>query len=100
MVAGQRGRRADKASRRAWHWLLAHEPPQYAGAFNLAAANLDRDIKRAAEWARWQAGADAIWARSPSLSVKRVAELVKQNLGLADSVDIIRKRVKKSWPDA
>jgi hypothetical protein len=94
-VTGQRGRRTDKASRRAWHWLLAHEPSQHPGARNLVAANLDRDNKRAAEWARWQAEADAIGRRNPALrSVRAVAKLVKQNLGLADSGDTIRKRIK------
>jgi hypothetical protein len=99
-VAGQRKRRTDKAMRRAWHWLLAHEPPQHPGAANLATMNFDRRTKREKEWARWQAEAVAVRGRNPGLSVWAIAGRVKKNLELVQSPRIIFERIKNSLKDA
>jgi hypothetical protein len=59
-------------------------------------ANRQRARDRAPHHGRWQECADAIWSRHPSWSVQAVAREAKKQLGLAESVDTIRKRIRKS----
>ncbi len=76
-----------RAAEKLWNWLLAHPPSLDRGARNIATYNAPRAKARAAEWARWQAEADAIWAQHPRHSKQRVATLVVDWLNLTSQLD-------------
>lgn len=59
------------------------------------AGNEQKARDAAARHAEWQAEASPIWQRHPDWGALPVAELVKKNLGLSESVGTIRKAIKK-----
>ncbi|MBR0551747.1 hypothetical protein [Stakelama marina] len=59
------------------------------------AANAKRKAERSSEHARWQAVADEIWQRRPTLSAPSVAEAVVKQLNLSDKVHTVRQRIRK-----
>jgi hypothetical protein len=100
-MAGDRKRRAkrqgDREGARAagalYGHLLSRPPSLNRGARNIARENAKRDAARNAEWDRWQAEANSIWAQYPKLSCIAVADLVKKRLGLLEHVQSIARRL-------
>lgn len=58
--------------------------------------NRNLHLERKSEWDRWNAAAAEIWKRHPLWKVQPVAKQVKKDLALADSVETIRRRLKKT----
>lgn len=58
-------------------------------------ANDRRQMHAAAQWAQWNRAAKDVWARHPTWKTQAVARQVKRDLGLSESVETIRKRLKK-----
>lgn len=50
---------------------------------------------RAAEHAKWQSEASGLWLKHPEWSKSCCAMAVKKHLGLAETADIISRRIKK-----
>jgi hypothetical protein len=106
------GRDADTAARFALHvgFLAAQAIMKYVweqhalrGRKNLDAiqygswlTNQQRHQDREKEWQRWNAKAAPIWKRSPGLSKRRVADLIKDQLSLPDEIDTIARKLKKT----
>ena len=55
---------------------------------------------RAKFWENWQQVANQIWERNSQLSKMSVAEIVRQQLGIDDSVNTIRRRIAKKTGEA
>jgi hypothetical protein len=68
------------------------QPTALKRASNFAQAN----VRRAAQWRRWQYDAEAIWKDHPNLSRHSVARLVKRRLQLSEHSDSIARRIRKS----
>lgn len=60
-------------------------------------ANRQRHEERKAEWQRWQAAAEEVWRKNPQMrkSLRGTAAIIRKQLGLNDSIDTIRDRLKK-----
>jgi hypothetical protein len=59
-------------------------------------ANDRRRMRAEGQWAQWNRAATQVWARHPDWKKLAVARQVKLDLALAESVETIRKRLKKS----
>jgi hypothetical protein len=57
--------------------------------------NATRRAERLREWGKWQSEANEVWTRRPTLKKNATAGLVKKNLALAETVDLIARRIKK-----
>lgn len=55
--------------------------------------NRERQEKRSKEWARWSRAAEAIRKKHPRWGKRAIAERVKEQLDLKESVETIRKRI-------
>jgi hypothetical protein len=75
-------------------WDTGHAQRKYLGEQREITNRLRHD-DRAAEWTRWNQEAAQVWGRNSALSKFAVAERVKRNLGLPDSIRTIRDRLKK-----
>lgn len=76
---------------------LANEQAILVGEDRMTSSirNIPEKESRNPEWDRWQAEADDVRVDQPNISsVKRISELVKDRLALAESVSIIRRRIK------
>jgi hypothetical protein len=67
------------------------QPTALKRASNFAQAN----VRRAANWRRWQSDAEAIWENHPNLSRLSVARLVKRRLQLSEQAESIARRIRK-----
>jgi len=57
--------------------------------------NADRHTEAVRKWGRWNDEAKIIWGRQPRLTKQAVAALIKRNLGPAEAVKTIAKKLKK-----
>jgi hypothetical protein len=78
---------------------LAIDPSDFALAFKTRdeRSRGGRAFIKGADFKRWQQEADAFGRRNPNASLRRAAQHVKNALGLMESLDTIRRRIKRSW---